>query len=212
MNGFRPPRLKPLPVRAGAELAGHFRVMVVVGPRMFRSALVSVLAAVPGVVAAGMAGAEGVTAEFLQGSRVNLVVVDAGLGVLGRLLEALPEECGAILVSGDGGAPPLPSWRLNRVVGVVSLEAELGDLLAMVRARVGQRSGGAGELSRREAEVYEMVGRGLTSREIGEALGISLQTVQVHLRNAAAKWRISGRELRLRAVAERFAGGQAAGE
>jgi DNA-binding CsgD family transcriptional regulator len=186
-------------------MAGRFRVAVMVGPKMFRGAVVSVLGGVPGLRVVGD-GSEGVTGEFLKMNRVDLVVVDADLGGLDRVLEVLPEGCGAILVSRDGEAPRLPSWRLTRVVGVVSAEAEVGELLAMVRERMRPRAGGVGELSQREAEVYQSMGRGLTSREIGEALGISGQTVQVHLRNVAMKWGISGRELRMRALAEQLRG------
>lgn len=192
------------------RVVGRFRVAVMMGPRMFRGAVVSVLQGLPGLRVVGD-GSEGVTGEFLKMNRVDLVVVDADLGGLDRVLEVLPEGCGAILVSRDGDFPQLPSWRLTRVVGVVSAEAEVGELLSMVRERMRPRVGGVGELSQREAEVYQLMGRGLTSREIGEALGISGQTVQVHLRNAAMKLGISGRELRMRALAEQLGGNGAGG-
>lgn len=189
---------------------GSLRVAVMVGPKMFRGAVALALEGLLGLRVIGD-GSEGLTGEFLKMNRVDLVVLDVDCGGLDLVLGTMPEGCGAILVSRDGEALQLPSWRLTRVVGVVSAEAEVGELLAMVREWMRPRVGGVGGLSQREAEVYRLMGRGLTSREIGEALGISGQTVQVHLRNAAMKCGISGRELRIRAMAEHL-GANGAGE
>ena len=50
-----------------------------------------------------------------------------------------------------------------------------------------------GELTRREREVAELAARGLTDREIAEALFLSIRTVHAHLRSAYAKLGVAGR-------------------
>jgi two-component system, NarL family, response regulator len=56
-----------------------------------------------------------------------------------------------------------------------AIEAQLAALPALRR------------LTAREVEVLELVARGLRNREIGTSLGISAETVQVHVRNILAK-------------------------
>ena len=47
------------------------------------------------------------------------------------------------------------------------------------------------DLTPREQEVLEIVVRGLTQREVGELLGISSRTVEVHKRRIMAKLRVN---------------------
>ena len=48
-------------------------------------------------------------------------------------------------------------------------------------------------LTRRERETAELAARGLTDRQIAEALFLSVRTVHAHLRSAYAKLGIGGR-------------------
>ena len=50
-------------------------------------------------------------------------------------------------------------------------------------------------LSEREYEIFLLIGRGLMSKDIGEKLCISPQTVQAHRRNMAEKLGTTGTEL-----------------
>ena len=50
-----------------------------------------------------------------------------------------------------------------------------------------------GELTPREREAAELAARGLTDREIAEALFLSIRTVHAHLRSAYAKLGVAGR-------------------
>jgi DNA-binding CsgD family transcriptional regulator len=50
-----------------------------------------------------------------------------------------------------------------------------------------------GPLSRREAEIAELVGRGLTNRQIAADRHISERTVETHVAHIMAKLGVSGR-------------------
>jgi DNA-binding NarL/FixJ family response regulator len=64
------------------------------------------------------------------------------------------------------------------------------DLSRQVGLDIGRRprgAGGAGALSRREREVLELVGQGLSNEDIARALFISKSTVKVHVRHIFEK-------------------------
>jgi DNA-binding NarL/FixJ family response regulator len=63
------------------------------------------------------------------------------------------------------------------------------------------RGAGGDELSSREREVVALVAEGLGNDEIGERLVLSVRTVERHLSNVYAKWRLSGRGARAAAAA-----------
>jgi DNA-binding NarL/FixJ family response regulator len=78
-------------------------------------------------------------------------------------------------------------------------------LLASIVSGGGPRTGARGEpgrmLSDRQLEVFEMVGRGFDSHEIGEKLGLSSKTVDAHKANIRQKLGLaSARELLMEAV------------
>ncbi|MHB1583507.1 MAG: response regulator transcription factor, partial [Acidimicrobiales bacterium] len=61
----------------------------------------------------------------------------------------------------------------------------------------------ADELTDREVEVLRLIGRGLTNRQIGEALFISAGTAGVHVSNILRKLGVSSR-VQAAALAQRF--------
>lgn len=78
-------------------------------------------------------------------------------------------------------------------------------LLSSIVSGGGPRSGSRGEpgrmLSDRQLEVFEMVGRGFDSHEIGEKLNLSAKTVDAHKANIRQKLGLdSARELLMEAV------------
>jgi len=87
--------------------------------------------------------------------------------------------------------------------------APLDDLRQEVEAVVRKRLGDGPEdvpqdpaavLPPRQLEVLELIGRGMRSRQIAAALGISLNTVSTHRRGIASKLGVAGAELVRRAT------------
>jgi DNA-binding NarL/FixJ family response regulator len=70
-----------------------------------------------------------------------------------------------------------------------------------VRARLG--SGSHPRLTPREVEVLELVSRGMRNKEIASSLGITRETVVVHIRNIFTKLNVSDRTAAVRAGVER---------
>jgi DNA-binding NarL/FixJ family response regulator len=60
-----------------------------------------------------------------------------------------------------------------------------------LEARLLERTGSA--LTRRETQVIELVAEGYRNREIGDNLGITEQTAQVHVKNILAKLKVRDR-------------------
>jgi DNA-binding NarL/FixJ family response regulator len=120
-----------------------------------------------------------------------------------------------IIVTGNASDFVCPAWLNDALHAVISknetfqsLRQELDDLLGAVRpvTSTTPRDPALGfPLTGREAEVFVLIGEGLTSREIGERLKISEHTVQTHRKRAAAKMGTQGDELTRIAVAQRAA-------
>jgi len=144
---------------------------------------------------------------------LDLALVDGdGLDVARTLLDVNPAGR-VIIVSGNASDFVCPAWLNDSLQAVISknetfqtIRQELDDLLGPIRsiAATGQRDPANGmPLTRREAEVFALIGDGLTSREIGERLSISEHTVQTHRKRVARKLGTQGEELIRIAIAQR---------
>lgn len=65
-------------------------------------------------------------------------------------------------------------------------------LMANIRARLAERAAGP-TLTAREVQVMELVSRGLRNKEVAFTLGISEETVPVHLKNIYSKLKVNDR-------------------
>ncbi len=85
-------------------------------------------------------------------------------------------------------------------------EAALADLAGVVRAvhngarplsedvlRILASRSNYGQLTAREVEVLELIAQGLSNKEVGRALGITEETVKVHVRNIMDKLNVQDR-------------------
>jgi DNA-binding NarL/FixJ family response regulator len=168
------------------------------------------------VVASALNVAEGRDAVAKHEPDLLLLDLDlpdgSGLEVAQRLLESNPDAC-VIIVSGHAADFVCPAWLRDNLQAVISknetfsvLRRELDDLLDPAKTNLHPRRTkpfAAKPLTSREAEVFALIGEGLTSKEIGARLHLSEHTVQAHRKRLAAKLGTTGSELSHRAIAQR---------
>jgi DNA-binding CsgD family transcriptional regulator len=118
-----------------------------------------------------------------------------GLTSVGRLGDASTAATAGVAAAGDVGAA---GWaevfgreraRLDALAGTTTWDAVAGVATARAagvawRARRGEAAFG---LTPREVEVLRLVGAGLSSRVIARRLGVSIATVETHVRSSVAK-------------------------
>jgi DNA-binding NarL/FixJ family response regulator len=176
---------------------------------MFRQMMHGMLSAIPEleVVATATTESEGLAACRMH--RPDLLLVDLNLPDghsinVARQLAKLKPSAKIIVLSGEASTFICPAELIDRVHAILDKTQAFDDLASelktlLPRARGGSSSASNGDfrglLSDREYEVFLLVGRGLMSKEIGEELRISPQTVQAHRRNIAEKLGTAGPEL-----------------
>ena len=133
--------------------------------------------------------------ERLDGSGYHRGVAGADLALPARLLAAA-DAYHAMTEPRPHRAPIAPA-RAAEILGQEAGAGRLdGDAVAAVVAAAGQRppriDRPAG-LTEREAEVVTMLARGLQTKQVARALGISVKTADRHVQNAYRKMDVSTR-------------------
>lgn len=212
---------KPSPPigRAGPAPAQPLTCVVVEDQVMFLELLTGLLVAHPRLQVVSQARNVLTGVETCRHWKPDLLLLDLalpdgdGLAVARAFLAARPDGR-VIVLTGHAASFVCPTWLQGRVQAVVSkndtfdvLRGELDELLGAVPAP------GAGAampryrpvqpLSDREAEVYALIGEGLSTVEIAARLGVSAHTVHSHRKRIASKLGTQGHELIRRAVAHR---------
>ena len=182
--------------------------VIVEDQTMFRQMLHNMLQGTPGlrVSAAAASAAEGVRA--CERHQPDLLVLDlalpdgSGVDVARRLAKTNP-AAGIIILSGEASTFVCPADLRASVHAVLDKTQAFDDLADKLKALLPKARGGSSSarskdvrdrLSEREYEIFLLVGRGLMSKEIGEKLFISPQTVQAHRRKIAEKLGTTGSE------------------
>jgi two-component system nitrate/nitrite response regulator NarL len=168
------------------------RIAVLVDGAMVAEALVAVLRA-HGDLVVDIAGSEGLedadVAIVSTGPRLSEVVTAGGHP---RIVAIGPDEMTGLALAAGAGA-----------IGYVSTRAAAHELIAAVRTAAAHRPGAVSErgpaarpspgaragaspakLTRRQAEVLELLATGLSPQAIASRLGVSTATVRSHLRDA----------------------------
>lgn len=134
-----------------------------------------------------------------------------GIDVARRFIEIDPHGQ-VIVVTGHASEFVCPTW-LNRNLHALiskdeafdSLRQELDVLTGASTRATATHNDSTRNLTDREAEIFGLIGDGLSTRQIAERLGLSAHTVQTHRKRIATKLGTTGDELVRRAVAHRAA-------
>jgi DNA-binding NarL/FixJ family response regulator len=209
--------------RAGHDPAGWFGIvtlLAVVGPvRLYRDGLVALFREQAGFeVAAAVASEDGLACvrEF----RPDVVLVALGPGVGASFVRELRVEAPATRVVMVGIAdddPEVLPLAEAGVAGYVTTEASADDVVRTVEgvlrgqspcspalaarllervailARDRQTTGPLDPLTSREQEVAELIGDGLSNKEIARRLQIEVPTVKNHVHNVLSKLSVERR-------------------
>ncbi|WNB87480.1 response regulator transcription factor [Cellulomonas sp. ATA003] len=157
------------------------------------------------VVAEAGSVSEGVRRATLVRPQVMLVDLQlpdgSGIDILRAVREALPETRAVVLTSFDdddalaaaleAGAAAyvlksVHGAEIAQVIRSVAAGRTLLDERTITRRRAGHDDP-AGDLTPSERKVVDLIGEGLSNREIGERLGVSEKTVKNHVTAVLAK-------------------------
>jgi len=196
------------------------RVLVATLPALWSEVLARLLERERDLHVVGRAHSEEQLREAVATHNPHLVLFDYEAlgpnseGIIARLRRAAPNTRTLVFASGScdettiavlrAGASGLLAKQLGYPALLAALRAvAAGELWAHRRVAAQaldqlvppafQRQRLPSQLTKRERDVVEGVGRGLPNREIAHALGISERTVRSHLSNIFSKTRVSSR-------------------
>lgn len=132
-----------------------------------------------------------------------------GLAVAEALSREQP-HCALIVVSGHVDHLYCPAELRRRLTAVINKTEAFHELSAVLSTVLKQLPGTAGQreslssLTAREADVYRLMGKGLSCKQIAADLGLTVRTVETHRKHIACKLGSSGAELVHRATLDQL--------
>ena len=176
------------------------KVAVIDDHVVLRAGLKYVIASDPEMEFVGEFGGGRGAAQFVATVEPDVTLLDVrmpdlnGVEALKDILAALPKAKVVMLTTSDAEEDVYQSIECG-AMGYVQKEAPVEEILRAIRSalagdvymsddirRVYETRKGAKGLSPREAEVLNAVGDGMNNREIGARLGISENSVKMHLK------------------------------
>ena len=181
------------------------RVAVIDDHVVVRAGLKYVIASDPEMEFVGEFGGGRGAAQFVATVDPDVTLLDVrmpdlnGVEALKDILAARPKAKVVMLTTSDAEEDVYQSIECG-AMGYVQKEAPVDEILRAIRAavagdvymsddirRIYETRKGAKGLSPREAEVLKAVGGGMNNREIGAKLGISENSVKMHLKRVFFK-------------------------
>src|SRR5215212_10070493 len=213
--------------------AARSKVLLANGHRLFRRGLKEILSssADEDIEVLGEAQDDEEAVKFASEMKPDVVVVDAEepsveeCKAVERLLECSPASGVVVIALQDGSPRSIRQLLSQGVSAYLDADASPEYLVAAVRTAARRGSRGAGNaflstpkavpeeqketakygLSRRELEVLTLAARGLSNRQIADAIHLAEATVKRHLANIYHKLGVGSRgEATRRALTERW--------
>jgi len=185
------------------------RCLVVEDHTLIGQLLVGILRASPGIGDVKLATTAAEAIGDAADHDLDILILDLklpdrdGLEVLRAVVRWHPDlRC--IVLSSVADELACPPELVEHLAAVIDKTAPLEELRLEVEAVVRRRLGGLPEgvsqdpatvLRPREREVFGLIGKGMTSRQIAATLGIRLPTVNTHRQAIASKLGLAGAEL-----------------
>lgn len=181
-----------------AQHVDQLRCLIVEDQLMFQQLLVSMLDAMPGleVVAAATTRTEAI-ALCSGEDPPDLLILDLalpdgdGLAVAQALAEHRP-DARVVVLSGQASSFICPAALQPLISGVVDKTAAFSQLQAVLERCLPSQPE---PLTQRQRQIYGLIGRGLSNKEIARSAGLSIATVETHRKAIAQKLGVSGAEL-----------------
>jgi two-component system, NarL family, nitrate/nitrite response regulator NarL len=193
-------------------------VAVVADIPIHREGLRQALAGRRGLEVVATAGSSPEALEPLADLRPDVVVVDVaasdGVTAVRSAFDAVP-DAGVLAVAIPDSEADLMACAEAGATGYVARDGDLGDMdaainsvargearfpptiTAMLLRRLASRSAQSGNpingLTRRETEVFELMAKGYSNKQIARQLCIALSTVKHHVHSILDKLRVEGR-------------------
>lgn len=176
---------------------------------MFAQVLANLISAQFGFQIAGLATSLGQASALLEQQQPDLLILDlelgdgSGLALLDTLLHQ-PKNPSVIVVSGYVSTFYCPEHLHALIAGVVDKSQAFEAIVAVIRQLLSQRGVALpasvpaavhSRLTNRERDVFDLLGTGLTSKQIATSLNLSVRTVETHRKHIATKAGVSGAEL-----------------
>lgn len=205
------PSSQPFSPGDPAAVSGRIRIVCVDDHRVVREGIAAVLGRQPDMEVVG-AGATGLQAvELYRVQRPDVLVLDLQMPVMGGL-EAIvairsedPNARIVVLTMYHGDEDIYRAVAAGAATYLLK-EAILDDLARVVRQvhdgqaqlppdvqRILAGRSSMETVTSREVEVLDLIAHGLSNKDIASALGISLETAKVHVKNILCKLGVSDR-------------------
>jgi len=196
---------------ATTKVTGNIRILVVDDHPVVRAGLVSMLSSIPGLTVSGAASTGEEALQLIDREQPDVLLLDLRMpGMTGiELLNAIrtkplapkalvltsyesDEEIYRAIEAGAQGYLLKSTPQAEIVTAIQAVHSGKHHIPPRIAARLAERMVRS-TLTQRELEILEMVVRGLTNKQIGNALKISENTARNHINSVIRKLDVSGR-------------------